>query len=163
MYGPIADDIRISGSLGGVAVLLFGTLRLAELSEVSHGSQEMMQQGRGITQVLKAVARLQGKEYLLKDVDTVHYPGVSGDIDVLRGLHTLCIHLCILAGEMYPVDSPGITLRCTVGVGHVRWKDEELSPAYLVLMAVNPLPSVAVNAIDEYILAYRHLAVAVVV
>ena len=163
MYGPIADDVRISGSLGGVAVLLFGTLRLAELSEVSHGSQEMMQQGRGIAQVLKAVARLQGKEYLLKDVDTVHYPGVSGDIDVLRGLHTLSIHLGILAGEMYPIDSPGATLGRAVGVGHVGGKNEVLPLAHLMLAAVNPVPSIAINTIDEYILAYRHLAVAVVV
>ena len=143
--------------------MLFGTLRLAELSEVSHGSQEMMQQGRCVTQVLKAIARLQGKEYLLKDVYTIHYPGVSGDIDVLWGLHTLSIHLSILAGEMYPVDSPGITFRCAVGVGHVGGKNEVLPLAHLMLAAVNPVPSVAVNAIDEYILAYRHLAVAVVV
>jgi len=83
--------------------------------------------------------------------------GTSNDawFHVLRLLCSLCIDGCVVAREVYPIDSPWAVGARAVSMRDSGRENEELVGLHLEFAVVYPIPSRTFYAIDEHVLAYR--------
>ena len=144
------DHVAVVNAAGGIA----------ERAQIAHRGQIVVEHGRDIAQAVKTVSGVERVEYLLKDVVAVVYARVGAGPDVLRDGGAMGVEVGVGAGEMDPIDCPGIGVVGSVGVGTAGGKDEELVCRDRVGMAADAVPSGTVGTVYQHVLAdgFRPLA-----
>ena len=96
--------------IGRTGSTFFSTVVVAEQTEIADRSQVIMEQGRGIAQILDGQTTAEGMIDVLEELVAVVDSGVDGRCDALGNRCTLGIDLRMFAREMNPIDGPGIII-----------------------------------------------------